>query len=78
MKVVCVKLFNRVNENDISIFSGTEGLTIGKSYETICDLEHINGIYAIINDFGLIWTYDIEYFEKLEDCRNKKLEELGI
>ena len=73
MKVVCV--WSSTSSKSAYL---TQGLSVGKSYEVVKVIQFTTAenTYKIINDFGDPWYYNSIYFEKLEDQRDRKLEEL--
>ena len=50
-------------------------LTVGKVYEATTD-QHNN--YVLRNDIGVFNTYPKKVFIPLDECRQKKLKEIGI
>ena len=71
MKLVCIDNSLR---NSLSCF-----LTIGKTYETTTDPNHMKHIgCGIVNDRGCLHYYAIDRFIPLSEFRQKKLDEIGI
>ena len=66
MKVKCIN--NKDKFGDIYL------LTISKTYDVIYVDE--NGDYSIIDDKGFNWYYPRDWFKKLSEIRNEKIDRL--
>jgi hypothetical protein len=77
MKVICINNVNNFNKNDLTI---NIGLTIGKIYDVTKTSRTIYGgeAYTVVNDLGKEWIYSRDVLLPLKECREERLNELGI
>ena len=73
MKLMCIS--NRFLDETNNPLSRLLKLTVGKVYEATID-QHNN--YSLRNDLGVFNTYPKNLFIPLDECRHKKLKEIGI
>lgn len=76
-QVICIYAEAGGNNHTREFLDRDEKLTLGKKYTIVEFDSHMNWI-RLINDEGKVEWYSIIRFLSMDECRDKKLEQLGI